>query len=183
MRPYPPLYMKLAADCRTWRLKEDEALVYFRKMTGKPRFSPSTLYRVYRQFDSDESVNAWMNEQARIGFVRTHRELIDEIDHIAEPLMRLYIEEANKPSTIPDPKDTNPDQSQRHRIRNPDKNKYLMLKLAAELRELNERKSQLNLGNPIIASIKQKIDQSENTGEPQEDDITSGISDGSRLHN
>lgn len=70
----------------------------------------------------------------------------------------MFVGETSKPDVIVDPAAPE-DQAieQRRRIPNPNKNKFLILRLSERLEELTKTKASLNLGNPVIAAIKQKL--------------------------
>jgi hypothetical protein len=98
-------------------------------------------YKKYRSEilnDNDESNVQWITYYARKGFVEFYRKRITEMEMIQKETFNQWYIERNKPD------------SQR------DKN--LILKLVAELRANNQQLTSLGMVTPIIATIKNIID-------------------------
>ena len=176
---YSEIIQKLAWDCKIWNLSERESLTYFEQM-GHP-ISRMKYYRILKFLESSRSIHVWMDQQAKTGFIINHREHFEEIERIKEPIMRMFILQTNLPDYVSDPTDNNPNLKQRRRILNPQKKPYLILRLAERLESLNRRAAEINLGNPVVANIKTKIDQLEKqASQSNRDDghsITFGIFD------
>jgi len=88
--------------------------------------------------DNDESNVQWISYYARKGFVEFYRNRIAEMEMIQKETMKQWIIEMNKPDS--------------------QKDKNLIVKLIAELRANNQQLTQLGMVTPIIATIKNIID-------------------------
>lgn len=147
-------------DCITYRLTDEEAKIYLKN--NNIVVNISTVKRWKKKVLKDESLNKYFNHHTRIGFVQNFRKEIHEIEKIQEQLMRLYVEETSKSSTIIDPNDTGDVPiEQKRRIMNKDKDKYLIMKLAQTMLVYNKRHEELSLSTPTIAAIKRKVDAAE----------------------
>ena len=144
-------------DCISYKLTEREAIQYIKSRGFS--VGPATYNRWKKKAVNDESLNKFFTHHARIGFIENFRKEIHEVEKIQEQLMRLYVEETSKTSTIIDPKDTRDvSNEQKLRIKNKDKDKYLIMKLAQTMLDYNKRHEELSLSNPTIAAVKRKID-------------------------
>jgi len=137
------LLFNLVTDCETFRLSEKESKEYVKtKTNGKCEISSRHYYRIKKRIRSDPETQSWMNYQARIGFVIEHKKRINEMEIVQKELMKLLLSE-----TI---KDENK------------QNKELILKISSQIESANKRLSELNLGSPVIAEIKNQVKEKEN---------------------
>jgi hypothetical protein len=98
-------------------------------------------YKKYRSEilnDNDESNVQWITYYARKGFVEFYRKRITEMEMIQKETFNQWYIETNKPDS--------------------QKDKNLILKLVAELRANNQQLTSLGMVTPIIATIKNIID-------------------------
>ena len=80
----------------------------------------------------------WISYYARQGFVEFYRKRIAEMEMIQKETLKQWLDETSKPES--------------------QKNKNLILKLVAELRSNNQHLTSLGMVTPIIATIKNIID-------------------------
>ena len=105
----------------------------------------------YKKFRSemltdDENSVQWISYYARQGFVEFYRERIVEMEMIQKETLHQWHNEMNKPDS--------------------QKDKNLILKLVAELRSNNQHLTSLGMVTPIIATIKNIInDKKEKIGD------------------
>jgi hypothetical protein len=97
-------------------------------------------YKKYRSeiLNGDESNVQWITYYARQGFVEFYRKRIVEMEMIQKETFNQWYIETNKPDS--------------------QKDKNLILKLVAELRANNQQLTSLGMVTPIIATIKNIID-------------------------
>ncbi|MET0786453.1 MAG: hypothetical protein ABWY25_07100 [Paenisporosarcina sp.] len=134
------ILMPLVADCVNYGLSEPEALAYIKTRLGRT-ISPGTYYNRKKKVDSGEYANQWMSYYTRVGFLVTHKKIIDVIETIQKDTLRDYFIENSKP----------------HEQKNMD----LIQKLRYEIRENSKLIQDLSLGSPIVAQIKAKIEHAE----------------------
>jgi hypothetical protein len=98
-------------------------------------------YKKYRSeiLNDDESNVQWITYYARKGFVEFYRKRISEMEIIQKDTLQQWHNEMNKPDSR--------------------KDKNLILKLGAELRANNQHLTSLGMVTPIIATIKNIIDE------------------------
>lgn len=120
----------LVSDTITYRLKSDEAVRYIEQVTGI-KISVSLLRKKQHEINTDESMNTWLNIHTRIGFVRTHRQLLNEMNMVQQKLLREILLTDDRGEII---------------------------ELSREIRETNRRISELNMGLPVIAQIRQRME-------------------------
>jgi hypothetical protein len=128
---------ELIKDCITYRLTETEALEYLEK-----RFRPISLssYKSRKsKIVSDKSIEIWLNNFTRVGFVANHKMHIEYIQSILNDSLKQFFTEKNK--------------------KNRDEKKLLILK--NDIRENTKLLSELNLGTPVISAIKARIEKNE----------------------
>ncbi len=136
------LLYSLVMDCETFRLSEMEAKEYIKNKTnGECEISSRHYHRVKKRIRSEPESQNWLNYQARIGFVIEHKKRIDEMDLVQKVLIRLLSDETSK------------DES--------NQNKELILKISSQIGSANKRLSELNLGSPVIAGIKNQRKEKE----------------------
>ena len=97
-------------------------------------------YKKFRSkiLNDDESSVQWISYYARQGFVEFYRKRITEMEMIQKETLKQWYNELNKPDS--------------------QQNKNLILKLVAELRANNQQLTSLGMVTPIIATIKNIID-------------------------
>ena len=88
--------------------------------------------------NSENSNVKWISYYARQGFVEFYRKRIAEMEMIQKETLKQWLDETSKPES--------------------QKNKNLILKLVAELRSNNQHLTSLGMVTPIIATIKNMID-------------------------
>ena len=128
---------ELVKDCITFRLTETEALEYI-----KTRFHSISLssYKLRKSnVLSDKSIQLWLNNFTRIGFVSNHKKQIENIEMILEDSLKQFFYEKDKKTR--------------------DERKIQQLK--NDIRENVKLLSELNLGTPIISAIKAKVEDNE----------------------
>jgi len=141
MNKHQKLHLEqLVQDCEVFRLREKEALEYIKKRFGK-EISARHYYRTKKKITSEEYLEDWFNEQARIGFVIEHKKRIDEMQVVHKTLLELIKKELTKPES--------------------DQNRKGILQLFETLLKINYRLAELSLDNPIIQQIKKRIENSE----------------------
>lgn len=127
----------LVQDCITYKLSEREALEYIR-LKFRPISLSSLRLRKARVL-SHQSMQIWLNDFTRIGFVANHREHIEHIERIRDDSLRqLFIETMKQP-----------------------RNEPIILKIKQDIRDNTQLLSELNLGTPIISAIKAKLESRE----------------------
>lgn len=125
----------LVEDCITHRLTEIESLQYINER--HKNISDRTLRRYKKKIESDDTLNIYFNEHARIGFVRDQKKRKDEMDAVLTKLM-------NKWHSVKDDDDI-------HRT----------VRLAEAIIGANKRLEEISLSNPVISQIKNKLDNYE----------------------
>ncbi|MGH9982063.1 MAG: hypothetical protein ACRD6U_10980 [Nitrososphaeraceae archaeon] len=142
-------------DAEIMGLGKDETIVYVKSRLGLvdeddddgssnnddkgPIFSEG-LYKKFRGqvLNDNESNVQWISYYTRQGFVEFYRKRIAEMEMIQKETLQQWHNEMNKPDS--------------------QKNKNLILKLVAELRANNQHLTSLGMVTPIIATIKNIID-------------------------
>ena len=126
---------ELIKDSITYKLSEIEALEYI-----KVRFRPvssSTFRHRKSEILSDNSINLWLSDYTRLGFVISHKQHIESIQAILDDSLRQFYHEKDKP------------------LRNEDRIFRLKSNIIEDIKLLSE----LNLGTPIISAIKARIQE------------------------
>lgn len=171
------LALSLAVDCKVMRLKNNEALLYFEQKNCK--ISEPTYIDLKKEIDENPSLTGWIQDQANTGFVIALRDMLKEMQVVSDEVMRMFMLETSKDDYVLID-NTKPFGPENIKI-NKDKNRYLILKLSGELRELNARKQALQYGSPIIANIKMEMEalKAKASKNPKEEKTTLslGISD------
>jgi hypothetical protein len=155
------LIRKLALDIKTWGMEFKVGKKYMETFL-KRDISEPTYFRYLASLDTDESLKAWIEEQARVGFVRNQRDMTEQILRLITKVDGLLAAEIAKDDTI-----EVENKSGSMEIPNPNKNKMYILGLIRQLIDLNKRIEELNLGNPIVATIKYMIDHTNDKREPR----------------
>lgn len=91
-------------------------------------------------FRSDSSTQLWLNDFTRVGFVKSHRQHMQRINKICDDSMHQLQLEIHKP------------------VR--DERKILALK--QDIRESTDMLIELDMGSPVIAAIKARMEQKKN---------------------
>lgn len=137
------LLYNLVIECETYRLGEKESKEHIKTKTdGECVISSKRYNRIKKRIRSDAECQNWLNYQARIGFVIEHKKRIDEMETVQRVSMRLLLNETTK------------DESKQ--------NKHLILKILSQIESANKRLAELNLGSPVIAEIKNQVNEREN---------------------
>ena len=138
------LINELVKDCLLYRLTESEALDYIEKRYGKK--IGLTSYKVRKaKLRSDVSTNIWLNHFTRIGFVQSHQGHIERINKLCDDSMHQLEKEISKPN----------------------RNERMILQLKDSIMEATKLLVGLDMGSPIIAEIKTRLEQKENAQSPQ----------------
>jgi hypothetical protein len=103
------------------------------------RISPASYYRRKSFLESDHSVEVWLNNFTRLGFVQLHKELLDNVKMILGDSNRRLAAEKNKTP----------------------RNEYRIDKLKEDIRKSVLLYSELSLGTPIVAQIRGKLAEKE----------------------
>ena len=122
-------------------LGRSESITYVKSKLGldeKTSFSEGS-YKKYRAeaLSDDNNVN-WISYYARQGFVEFYRKRIQEMELIQKTTFQQWLDETNRPDS--------------------QKDKRLILDLVSQLRANNQHMSTLGMVTPIIATIKNIID-------------------------
>ena len=131
-------------DAEIMGLGKDETIVHVKSRLGLDNNNPTFSEGSYKKFraevlNDDESNNVkWISYYARQGFVEFYRKRIAEMEMIQKETLKQWLDETSKPES--------------------QKNKNLILKLVAELRSNNQQLTSLGMVTPIIATIKNIID-------------------------
>jgi len=160
------LIRKLSLDVKTWGMEFKVGKKYMETFL-KREISEPTYYRYLEMLDSDETLHTWIEEQARIGFVKNQRDMIEEMLRLKEKVINLLQEEIDKEDTIVQTITHKDGSTSEFLAPNPGKNKMYILGLMRQLTDLNKRLGELNLGNPIVATIKYMIEHSNERAEPR----------------
>lgn len=129
----------LVQDCITHGLSEAESLEYVKVRYGKP-ISRASFIRRKSYITSDRSTDIWLNHFTRIGYVKNHQQDIETIRKLRDDSMRQLEREFGKPK----------------------RDEYKILKLKDNVIETTKLLSELNLGTPIISSIRAKLSEKQN---------------------
>jgi hypothetical protein len=133
------LLHKLIGDCISFDLKPQEAVEYIRVELGEP-LTYRSIARRKAKLLTEEKVQDWLNNFTRIGFVRLHKEQMEDLERMKRDYMKRYFEE-----TIKRPRNEN-----------------LILKIREDIRQTMWMMSQFSLGSPVIAALKGGVQQIEN---------------------
>ena len=125
-------------------LSKLETIDYVKSRLGlNESFSESSYKKFRAEALNDESNDVqWISYYARQGFVEFYRKRIAEMEMIQKETLKQWHIETNKPES--------------------QKDKRLILSLIAELRANNQHLTSLGMVTPIIATIKNVIDNNNN---------------------
>jgi hypothetical protein len=126
---------ELVTDTITYNLREKEALEYIDRRFGRP-IKPRSYQLRKANLLSDSTAKVWLNWFTRIGFVQNHKEQMEVIRKLLGDSLNDYDKERSK--------------------ENP--NREFLLILAKDIRANVRMLSELGVGTPIIAAIKEKLD-------------------------
>ena len=110
----------------------------------KTSFSEFSYNKYRKDTLSDETNVQWISYYARQGFVEFYRKMIQEMELIQKTTFKQWLVETNRPDS--------------------QKDKRLILSLVAELRANNQHLTSLGMVTPIIATIKNIIDNKDKIG-------------------
>jgi hypothetical protein len=128
-------------DAEIMGLGKHETIAYVKSRLGldnNPTFSEGSYKKYRAEALNDESNVQWISYYARKGFVEFYRKRIAEMEMIQKETFKQWFIETSKPDS--------------------QKDKRLILSLVAELRANNQQLSSLGMVTPIIATIKNVID-------------------------
>ena len=156
--PESLLIRKLALDCKTFMYKDPETGQKYMEKFLKRDISRRTYFRYLHELDSDPELHLWIEEQAKIGFVKNQRDMIEEVIRMKGLIMEQLQQEISKEDTIEQTISHKDGSESTFLAPNPAKNKNYITGLINQLGFYNKRLGELNLGNPIVATIKYMID-------------------------
>jgi hypothetical protein len=125
-------------DADIMGLSKQETIDYVKSRLGLIDFSEGSYKKFKSEVLNDDSNVQWISYYAHKGFVEFYRERIAEMEMIQKEMFRQWHNELNKSDS--------------------EKDKNLILKLVAELRANNQQLTSLGMVTPIIATIKNLID-------------------------
>ena len=127
-------------DADIMGLGRAESITYVKSRLGldEKQFSEGSYKKYRTEALSDETNVEWITYYARQGFVEFYRKRIQEMEMIQKETFKQWLVETNRPDS--------------------QKDKRLILSLVAELRANNQHMSSLGMVTPIIATIKNIID-------------------------
>ena len=130
------MLIQCISDADIFGLSDKEGMKYVEEKTG--RSISLTSYQRYKKIAlNDESAIAWINNFGKIGFVNHYRKRINEMEILQQTTFRqLNLELAKKPE---------------------EQDKKYVLSLMDSIRQNNILLSQLGMGMPVIAKIKELI--------------------------
>jgi hypothetical protein len=136
-------------DADIMGLGKHETIAYVKSRLGldnNPTFSEGSYKKYRAEALNDESNVHWITYYARQGFVEFYRKRIEEMEMIQKETFKQWVIERSKPDS--------------------QKDKRLILSLVAELRANNQQLTSLGMVTPIIATIKNVIDNNKNQQHP-----------------
>jgi hypothetical protein len=125
-------------DADIMGLSKQETIDYVKSRLGLIDFSEGSYKKFRSEVLNDESNVQWISYYARQGFVEFYRKRIAEMEMVQKETFKQWHIEMDKPDS--------------------QQNKNLILKLVAELRANNQQLTSLGMVTPIIATIKNIID-------------------------
>ena len=131
------MLIQCITDCDLFGLSDKEGMKYVEEKTGRS-ISLTSYQRYKKRALNDNAANAWIDHFARIGFVDHYRKRMNEMETLQRNIYRqLNLELGKKPE---------------------EQNKKYIISLSSEIRQNNIHLSQLGLGMPIIAKMKENIE-------------------------
>ena len=124
-------------DCNIFGLSDKEGMKYVEEKTGRP--ISLTSYQRYKKIAlDDKTASTWIDHFAKIGVVEYYRKRMNEMEILQKDIYRhLNLELNKKPE---------------------EQDKKYIISLMSELRQTNLYLSQMGMGIPIIAKIKEVIE-------------------------
>jgi hypothetical protein len=122
----------------TYRLGEKDAMEYIKQRFGE-EISHGSYKRRRNAVNSDKSINTWLHYFTRVGFVKHHKEIIDNV--------KLLLADSNRRLLVEQQKDQ--------------RNEFLIMRMKEDIRQSLILLSELGMGTPIIAEIKAKLAKKE----------------------
>ena len=144
----------LVSDCIVYKLSVQEALLYIQSRFGKS-VSAATYMRRKARLQSDKGADNWLRHFTRIGFVKHHRAILDNIKTILDDSNRRLLIEQQRIM----PQEFNNNIRQRVKWQRGQAN--LIVKLKGDIRESANLLSELGLGTPVVAQIRAKLAEKE----------------------
>ena len=130
------MLMQCITDADIFGLSDKEGMKYIEDKTGRS-ISLSSYNRYKNLALKDEVTNAWINNFGKIGFVKHYRKRISEMEILQQSTFRHLNLELDKKSE--------------------DQDKKYILSLMESIRQNNIHLSQMGMGMPILAKIKELI--------------------------
>lgn len=130
----------LIVETITYRLSEVQALEYIKLQSGIT-ISRGTYYERKKNLENDEHAREFIHYQTRLGFVLAHEKHIRSINKIMDDSIKRCDIEMNKEVDKRD--------------------EPLLIKLKDNLTRIVHLSAELNVGNPIIATMKADIDNAD----------------------
>ena len=129
-----PLMNRVIGECVTFRLSPQESEVYIRLETGKT-LKPRTIRKKKQEWNSEESVNGWISEFTRIGFLQFQHDNMKRIEKLLEDAYRMLYEEQvqDKP------------------------NLNNIMRIRRDIRETTAIYHEFALGTPALAAVREKL--------------------------
>ena len=106
----------------------------------KTEFDVRTIQTITVELQNDTHTTKWYSQFARIGFVKIHKMLVEDLEKAYRDTQRQLFQE---------------------QIKSP-RNEGLIIRLKTLQIEQGDQLEELALGNPVIAALKAKLDKAEN---------------------
>ena len=135
---------KLCADCITYGMPPRAALEYIRvemEYAGYEHtvFDIGTLERRKKALENDAHVGQWYNRFQRIGFVKMHMKLIEDLQRQYDDTMKeLFFQETQQP-----------------------RNNGLIIRLKTLMIEQGNQLEEYALGSPVLAGVMKKLEKTQ----------------------
>ena len=162
-RSIPVELLRTIAECEHFRLDTDTSLQYIASKY-KP-ISKTTFYRVRAYLKSQDHIQQWLNDKARVGFAINHKTQIERLERIIATLDYMFLEESSKPTMVPriSPEDGKPmtDEDGNHQlVKNTNKDRNLIIRISEQIAKIQIEIDHLYNGNVIVAQIQAAIGES-----------------------
>lgn len=162
-RSIPVELLRTIAECEHFRLDTDTSLQYI--ASKYKSISKTTFYRVRAYLKSQEHVQEWLNQKARVGFALAHKTQIERLERIIATLDYMFLEESSKPTMVPriSPEDGKPmtDEDGNHQlVKNTNKDRNLIIRISEQIAKIQIEIDHLYNGNVIVAQIQAAIGES-----------------------
>lgn len=135
-------FRNLVGDVITYGLDGRQAQEYIRIQMANAGyeqtvFHPKTIRRVKSELQNDTTTQKWYGHFARIGFVKLHKELMDDLKKSYQDTMKQLFQE---------------------QLKSP-RSEGLIIRLKTLQLEQGNQLEEFALGNPVIAGLKAKLDK------------------------